>query len=778
MNFIRKHFRILSYIALALVTGITTLSVLELKKIRFDYDFESFFPVNDPDLDIYLGFRETFEYDNEFVLLAVENKKGIFDQPFLEKVQALTDSLEKIPDVTSVTSPTNIQNTTVSDLGPIQFPYLHIDDTSRYASDSAVIYASEELVGSFFAPNAKSVSIFIKTTEGINKAESDRLVGNINRLVAAQHFDGLHIASKANGQKVYLEKLEREFFIFFIASFILVVTFLYISFRSFWGVWVPIIIVLLAIIWTLALMTATGKALDIMTVLLPTMMFVVGMSDVVHIVTKYLEEMREGKLGRFDALLKTIKDVGFATFITLVTTALGFLTLLNSRIIPIRDFGLFTSLGVFIAFVLAFTIMPIVLNVLPVPNLRLERQASQFWNKRLLRLLLWIFRNGKTIAAATVALVLLSAWSISRINLNNYLIEGLTTRDELRQDFIFFETNFSGVRPFEIRTRPADPGGSVLGIKELRAMDKLETYLKEEYGVGFILSPVSAVKLANKANNNGNPEYYKLPGDTSAINEITSTLIELRVKEDTLRKRAARKDQPYQGKTNLKAFFTTDMKQGRITGKMNDVGSMVIREKNKALEKFLAATPEMKAIEVKLTGAAVMLDKNNEYLVMNTFQGLLISVLVVGFIIALIHRSWRMALVAVIPNLLPIVLIGGLMGLLGIELKSPTSIIFSIAFGIATDDTIHFLGRLKLERLKGKSLLYAVKRTFISTGKAVVVTSLILSAGFMTLISSGFESTFLFGLLVSITLLIAVVTDLLLFPLLVTWLIRDEPPRN
>jgi uncharacterized protein len=161
--------------------------------------------------------------------------------------------------------------------------------------------------------------------------------------------------------------------------------------------------------------------------------------------------------------------------------------------------------------------------------------------------------------------------------------------------------------------------------------------------------------------------------------------------------------------------------------------------------------------------------------VKNTFQGLLISVLVVGLIISLIHRSWRMALVAVIPNLLPIVLIGGLMGLLGIELKSSTSIIFSIAFGIATDDTIHFLGRLKLERLKGKSLLYAVKRTFISTGKAVVVTSLILSAGFMTLISSGFESTFLFGLLVSITLLIAVVTDLLLFPLLVTWLIRDKP---
>ena len=114
------------------------------------------------------------------------------------------------------------------------------------------------------------------------------------------------------------------------------------------------------------------------------------------------------------------------------------------------------------------------------------------------------------------------------------------------------------------------------------------------------------------------------------------------------------------------------------------------------------------------------------------------------------------------------------MGLLGIELKSSTSIIFTIAFGIATDDTVHFLGRLKLELLKGKSLLYALKRTYLSTGKAVVVTSLILAAGFMTLMTSGFESTFLFGLLVSITILIAVLTDLLLFPLLVIWLIKNK----
>ena len=736
------------------------MSLLELRKIRFDYDFESFFPVNDPDLNAYLKFRKTFEYDNEFVLLAVENRKGIFQQDFLEKIETLSDSLKHVPDITSVTSPSTLQNTSVTELGPIQFPYLHIDDPSRYKSDSAVIYRSQELVGSFFAPNGKSVSLFLKTTEGISKAKSDRLLANIDRLVNAFHFDRVYSASKARGQKVYLEKLSHEFLIFFIASFLLVVIFLYISFRSFWGVWVPILVVVISIVWTLALMTASGKALDIMTVLLPTMMFVVGMSDVVHIVTKYLEELREGTTNRFDALLKTIKDVGLATFITLITTSLGFLSLLNSHIIPIRDFGFYTSLGVFIGFILAFTIVPVVLNVIPMPNLKLESESSQFWNTRLLKLLSWIFKNTKAIWVGTILLTLISFWGISRINLNNYLIEGLTTHDELRQDFFFFENNFSGVRPFEIILTPTDSTSSVLGVRELRAMDKLETYLRKEYGVGFILSPLSLVKGVNKAENNGNPDYYVLPKDSASIVDLTAELDQFKKHRE------------------MKIFVTKDGKQGRITGKMRDLGSKIIREKNAALENFLATTPEMKALNVKLTGAAVMLDKNNEYVISNTLQGLWLSILVVGLIIGLIHKSWRIAIIAIVPNLLPIIFIGGLMGFLGIELKSSTSIIFSIAFGIATDDTVHFLGRLKLEISKGKHVAYALKRTYISTGKAVVVTALILSAGFMTLIASGFESTFLFGLLVSITLLIAVWTDLLLFPLLVIWLIKDEKIKN
>jgi predicted RND superfamily exporter protein len=287
-------------------------------------------------------------------------------------------------------------------------------------------------------------------------------------------------------------------------------------------------------------------------------------------------------------------------------------------------------------------------------------------------------------------------------------------------------------------------------------MDQLENYLTTQFGVGFVTSPVAVVKAANKAYNNGNPVYYKLPDTDEELIELTEAL------------------EPFRKRKEMKLIVTRDGKIGRFTGKMNDIGSQAFRAREEKFNQFISSTPVMKNINVHMTGGAVMLDKNNQYLVDNTLQGLLVSVLVVALIIAIIHRNWRMIIIAIIPNMLPIVLIGGLMGFAGIELKSSTSIIFSIAFGIATDDTIHFLARLKLELAQGKSVFYAVKRTFLSTGKAVIVTSLILIAGFLTLIASGFESTFYFGLLVSITLLVAVLTDLLLFPVLVIWLLRKK----
>lgn len=760
MNLFRRYYKWIGIISISAIIVVTGISVYTLRNISFKNDFDSFFPVNDPDLDIYLKFRETFEHDDEFLLIAIENDAGIFQQDFLQKVGSLSDSLKALRNITSLESAIDQDYMTITDFGlPLHDPYLHINEPERYAADSARIYQSEEMVGSFFGTDRKSVCIFMKTTVGMEKATADSLVDAVYHATDRFAFDHVRVVGKAKGQQAYANKIAMEFRIFFIASVILLILFLYISFRSLWLIWIPLTIVVLATIWTLALMTALGKSLDIMTVLLPTMMFVIGVSDVVHIVTKYLEELRKPHTNRFDVLITTIKEVGFVTFLTLLTTSLGFLSLLNSRIVPIRDFGMYTSIGVFIGFVLSFAIVPFALNIIPAKNLHLERKSAFFWNRYLLRLLIWVFANRKKIVVGACVVIAFSIFGLTQIERNNYMLEGLTAKDEGRKVFVYFEENFSGARPFEMLITPRDTSGDLMSAPQIQAIDKLEHYLKQNYHAGFLLSPASLIKEANKAQHSGDPEFYYVPADTSEVNALIETVA------------------PARNRKEARMVVTTDGRQGRITGKMHDIGSKAIGEQNEALFAFMQNDPAMAAIDVHLTGAAVMLDKNNEYLVANTIQGLLFSVFVVALIVGLIHRSLRMAFIAIIPNLVPILIIGGVMGYAGIDMKSTTAIIFAIAFGIATDDTVHYLGRLKLELSKGKPLLYAIKRTYISTGKAVIVTSIILSAGFMSLMVSGFQSTFQFGMLVSITLLAGIIVELLLFPLLVLWLFR-KPTRT
>ncbi|MBL7892918.1 MAG: RND family transporter [Bacteroidia bacterium] len=753
MNFFFKKNHLFSKLFVFTVVIITVIASFFTTRLKFDYDFESFFPTDDKDLQFYLDYRDQFEYDNEFILVGLENNEGVFQKDFLLKVRSFTDSVKMIKDVTRVLSPSNARNTIIAPLGMIEVPYLHIDSTDQYASDSAGIYRSEELVGSLFSSDARSVTLFIKTKEGIAKIASDTLLFKIERLMRSFGFDKTHVAGKIRAQYVYLEQIKHEFVLFLVTSFILVVIFLYVSFRSFWGVCIPITVVLLAIVWVLGFMSFIHKPLDIMMVLLPTMMFVVGMSDVVHILTKYLEELRNGK-EKQEAFKNTLRDVAFPTFITLLSTGVGFLSLLYSSIKPIRDFGIFTSLGILICFILAFTFLPALILLRKNPIVLKERNEDTFWNKRLHRLLLWVFSNRVKVITGTVVIVVLSFVGINRIVLNNNLLEDIVDSNSLKQDFYFFEEHFSGVRPFEMAITLKDPTRSVFDMDVLQQLNKTEEILKKEYGVGFIVSPVTVVKSVNKALNGGDAGNYKLPADIAAHKEVIQAI------------------RKYKKKSELKVLISPDENKARITGKMHDLGSAAIHGLNKQLELSMQKEIQPRLFNYKLTGGAVMIDKNNEYLVNNMLQGLLMSILVVSLIIAFIYRSFKIVLISIIPNIIPMILVGGLMGFAGIEMKLSTSIIFSIAFGIATDDTIHLLARLKLEMDKGYTYLYAIKRTYISTGKAVVVTSLILSAGFLTLVMSDFQSTFYFGLLVSIVLLVAVVTELLLLPLLLLWMKR------
>lgn len=738
-----KNQKTYNSLILILVVLFSLFCVYELKNLKFNYEFEAFFPNEDHELELYNNYRHTFEHDNEFVLIAVENKSGIFKKDFLKSIDSLTKCLSKLDFIEKVTSPTNLKTMVLGGLVPVQLPTLHFEDESLYREDSIKIYSSPYLIGSYFPKNAKSLSIYIKTKEELKKRQSDSLANSIEATLAQFKFDEVHYVGRIFAQNVYLKNLEKEFALFMILAFIIVIIFLWFSFKSLYGVVVPLSIVLISILWTLGIMGIIGKPIDIMTVMLPTMIFIAGMSDVVHFFTKYFEEVAKGT-AKEKIYPLILKEVGFPTFLTLVTTVVGFLSLLFSSIVPIKDFGIYTSIGVSIAFILSYTLLPALMYFFTPKKLVAVHSHNNGTYKVMRTGLFWIFRNQKTILLITGVVLILSVIGISKVRVNNILLEDLSEKVKIKQDFNFFDKEYSGVRAIEIQVTLKNKNKSIWDYNVLAQLSLAEEFIKKEYEAGFLFSPASLVKNIYQQSNQAVSGFPPKEDFDIIYNQLKSN----------------------KNNKELKKIITPDGTQARISGKISDKGSIKVTAHNKNLLNFIQTKLDTNLLKFEITGAAHLIDRNNEYMVSNMTQGFVFSLIIIGILTFFLHRSWRMVLVFILPNVIPLIIIGGIMGYMGIELKAATSLVFSIAFGIATDDTIHFISRLKIELAYGKSLMYAFKRTYFETGKPIILTTFILMGGFMTLMTSDFQSTFYFGFLICITVIIAVLADIFLLPVL------------
>lgn len=745
--------RRLAHLTLVALGLITALSAFFVAQLRFNYNFNDFYPAGDPDLDYYQGYTERFGNDNDYLLLGVEAPAGktVFDPAFLAQVDSLTQLARRQRHVRSVTSPTTLANPVVEGLGVFNLPYLHPDEPTRRADDSTLIYRTPGLVGNVFSPDARAVALVLQLTPDLEKPPGDSLFAALHAGLARLHIDEarVHFAGRVVAQSVFVDRLKWELVVFMSLSVLLVTGLLWLTFRTWWGVVLPLIVVLGTILWGLGLMAACGVSIDLMTALLPLMLFVVGMSDTIHIISRYVSELGYGASKR-DALRVTIKESGFGSGLSALTTSLGFFTLMTSSIRPIHNFGLFTGISVILAFVLSFTLLPAMLVLLGKPQLREPRRQGHSWDGVLGRLFRTILVRRRLVFAAS-ALVLAAAIGLStRVRINSSLLDDLSKGDPVRQDFAFFERQFAGVRPFELELKPAG-GRDIYDLDVLRQTERIEQYLATTYGLRFAASPVTLVKSVRKALNGGELGEYRLPDDAQELQRLRARL-------RTFRK-----------KPEFSALALPDGSAGRLTGRMADVGSIRAGQLNDSLRRFLKTSIDPAVLQTRLTGSSNLIDKNNENLTLNMITGMAIDVAMVTLIVLLLFKSVRMTVVVLIPNLLPIVIVAGVMGLAGVHMKVSTSIIFTIAFGIAVDDTIHFISKLRLTLTKEPDIFRAVRRTYLLAGKAVITTSLILVGGFSTLLFSKFDGTFYVGLLIGLTLLFGVVAELTLLPLLILY---------
>ena len=743
----QKHARaILALIFIALLTA-----VFYTTNLRFSYDFESFFPDNDPALPFFKDYRKAFGHDNEFVLIALQNNKGIFKKDFLSKADEFTKEVKKLPFVENVLSPSNLKRTSLQGIASMQTPLLHYKNEDLYKDDSTYIYQSAQWKNNFFSTDAKSICLYISTQEGLSKKKSDTLAASIQRLVNRFHFNSYHLAGRIFAQAVFLEKLKTQFTLFILISVVFVKLLLWFSFKNIQAVLLPLSLIIISTLFTFGIMGALNKPIDIMTAMIPTMIFVAGMSDVIHFYTKYTDEINLGKK-KGETLKLIFKEVAQPTFLTLISTVVGFLSLCYSGIKPVRDFGIYTSVGIIIAFILTYTYLPAILSIWPTVKRKEQDTHQKGIDAGSHKLFFWVIRNGKKISIITCLIMLVSVWGLFKITPNQTLLDDLSDKEPVKQDFLFFEEHYGGVRPLEIDITVKNKTKTIWDYSVMKQLNAVDSFITQTYKPGFLLSPAGIVKSINE----GFDDVYTFPNDTADYNRDARFIIQNKHRKE------------------FKRMVTLDGRHSHVSGKIKDYGSLMVERYNHLLADFITKNTDTSTVTFKVTGTTNLIDLNNNYLVQNTMQGLLTGILALAILTFIIHRSLKMVLVFLIPNVVPLLVMAGIMGIFDIPLKASTAIFFSIAFGIATDDTIHFISRFKLELKKSTSPLRAFKHTYAETGKPVFLTTLILLGGFVSLVLSDFESIRLFGLLTCLTLLVALVSEIILLPVLLMFLFKRK----
>lgn len=731
--------------------------VYQATTVELDYDFEKFYPTSDPETEFFLEYRKKFQSDNDFLLIGVEKKDGVFDKTFLKKVDNFTKDLSKIDHVDSVASITNLKEifvrTKVTSRQLIDF------DNIDLKRDSVNIYSKPELINSFVAEDAKSICLFIKHEDFLSKKKSDQLINDLNSSAEKYGFEKIRVAGRTIGQNYYIEKMSGEMLLFVALSAILIILFLVIAFRSIWGVLIPQIVIFAGMIWLIGMMGLFNRPINIILTVLPSVMFVVSMSDVIHLVSRYLDALREEDVP-LNAIKVAVREVGLATLLTSVTTSIGFFSLVFVRVEPIQVFGVVMGVGVLIAFILTFITLPAMFIFFPGPKYVREKKNDHFWRKRLEKWFLIMIRRKGRILVVSAVVVAVSIYGMLQIRTNNLLMDDLNENEPLKQDFNYLDDHYGGVRPVELAITLRDTSLTVWNKDFLRTIDTVENYLLNEYGLTIKNSLVTAIKIGHRSMYSGMSEYYTLPTQKKKWRDIKRGL--------TSEKAAG----------IYRLMVDSSGTLMRISGTIPDLGNIPVTKMDKDLRKYLETKTMNGAIEYQITGTAHLIDKNLSYLSTSLVKGLIVSILIVALIMGLIYRSASILIISIVPNLVPLLFIAGVMGFIGVELKISTAIIFTIAFGIAVDDTIHLLGKFKYELMKGRSKVYALKTSYMTTGKAMILTTLILCAGFALLIFSSFMGTFYLGVMLCIALFVALIADLTLLPVLILLFYKPRKKKD
>ncbi|OIQ23227.1 efflux RND transporter permease subunit [Lacinutrix sp. MedPE-SW] len=744
---------------------ITVLLSTQWKHMRFTYTEANLLP-DDHEVNIeYNKFLDIFGEEGNLIVLGVKDST-LFTIEKLNAWNALSETFRDDSLIETVVSIKDLQKLVKNQEAKTFELEPFIKDT--ISSIKQIDALQEDLFNKYpfydnflYNKNTKTIrtALYLKKDIVNTPKRKDFVVNNLMSKVKTFE-DTYKLDVRVSGmpyiRTLNAQNIVDEIGMFVLAALLVTSLIFFLFFRSFRATFISLIVVCIGVMWTLGIIGLLRYEITVLTALIPPLIIVIGIPNCIFLINKYQHEVKlHGN--KVKSLQRVITKIGNATLMTNVTTASGFATFIITESKLLKEFGVVASLSIIAIFILCILIIPIIYTFLPYPKERHLEHLNKRWIGGFVD---WMERMVKekriTIYITSIGLLVACIIGIYQIKISGSLIEDMPKKTEFFQDIRFFESEFNGIMPMEILVNTKRKKG-VMKSTTLKRMNDLEDLIIETPELSRPISIVSLVKYSKQAFYNGNPKYYQLP------TKQEETFILPYIKNSS------------SGDVDLlKNFVDSTGQYARITTFMKDIGTdRMERIEDNLLTKIDRLFPEEK-YEVTMTGKALVFQKGTKYLVKNLALSLSLAIVLISLFMAYMFRSFRMIIVSLIPNLLPLVVTAGLMGYLGVPIKPSTILVFSIAFGISVDDTIHFLAKYRQElqanNWKIKKSVYAALR---ETGVSMFYTSIVLFFGFSVFIISSFGGTVALGALVSVTLLFAMLSNLLLLPSLLLSLERN-----
>lgn len=751
-------------IILVFIALITVLLAMQWKNMRFTYTEANLLPDDHPINLEYDEFLKHFGEEGNLIVMGVKDS-SIFTPKKFKAWNQLSKDIEKFNEVELTLSVGNLKKLEKrkDTIGFELVPFIKdsvFTDTNLAKYEDDLFNKLPFYDGLIYSPDKKSIrsAIYMKKEIVNTSARKDFVINDLIPLI--KNFE------KETGVKVYtsgmpyIRTLNSQSIIDEIGLFIggaLLVTSLifFFFFRSWRATFISMCTVIIGVMWAFGFLGLLHYEITVLTALIPPLIIVIGIPNCIFLINKYQQEIQlHGNQAK--SLQRVISKVGNATLMTNLTTACGFATFILIKSELLREFGIVASINIITIFLLSLLIIPIIYSYMNVPKTKHLKHLNKNWINKFVK---WIERMVKhrriTIYITAVLLLCFSIIGIYNIKISGSLIEDMPKNTDFFKDIRFFEKEYEGIMPLEIMVDTKKKKG-VMSLSTLKRMDELQMHIDEIPEFAKPISVVELVKYSKQAYYNGNPNYYQLPN-----NQEKSFILSYAKSSTT--------------NTNLLSSYVDSTGQfARITTFMKDTEpdrfKRIEEDLNKEIEKVFPAD----RYNISVTGKALVFQKGTHYLVNNLILSLSLAILLIAVIMAWMFRSFKMIIISLIPNLLPLIITAGVMGFVGVPIKPSTILVFSIAFGISVDDTIHFLAKYRQELVANnwkikKSVYAALRESSIS----MFYTSIVLFFGFSVFTISSFGGTVALGALVSITLLFAMLANLVLLPTLLLSLERS-----